>query len=351
MKSFAAQIALVLVALAVDADAASPVGNYLKNSDEWFRGTEAKRITANVLSWQSTHGSWPKNVDTTKSYVGDPRKLQGTFDNRATTEELRFLGQVIRVTGDTNCIAAFGRGLESILKAQYPTGGWPQYYPPPKDKYHRHITFNDDSMVRLMIFLREVATEAHYDFVHNEQRQAAKLAFDRGIDCILRSQIKVNGKLTAWCAQHDEVDFSPRPARSYELASLSGSESIGIVRLLMSLDKPSPEVVRSIEAAMAWFEAAKIPGIKVIEAEDRAAPKGKDKTVVKDASAKAMWARFYEIDTNRPFFCGRDGVKKYSLAEIEHERRNGYAWLGYWPETLLVKDYPEWKAKLTARSE
>ena len=65
-----------------------------------------------------------------------------------------------------------------------------------------------------------------------------------------------------------------------------------------------------------------------------------------DQNAKPMWARFYEIDTNRPFFCGRDGVKKYALAEIEYERRNGYAWLGYWPESLLSKDYPAWKARL-----
>jgi hypothetical protein len=44
-------------------------------------------------------------------------------------------------------------------------------------------------------------------------------------------------------------------------------------------------------------------------------------------------------------------VKKYSLAEIEQERRNGYSWLGYWPQTLLEKDYPAWKAKLAAQSK
>jgi PelA/Pel-15E family pectate lyase len=66
---------------------------------------------------------------------------------------------------------------------------------------------------------------------------------------------------------------------------------------------------------------------------------------VKDAGAKPMWARFYEIGTNKPIFSGRDGVKKYSLAEIEYERRNGYAWLGYWPEELLAKEHPAWKAR------
>ena len=340
---------LGLAWLAVNANGASPVSDYLKKSDEWFRSPEAKRFTAHVLSWQSDHGSWPKNVDTTKAYVGERGKLQGTFDNGATTEELRFLARVIEITRDTNCVAAFGRGLDSILTAQYPIGGWPQYYPPPKDKYHRHITFNDNAMVRLMEFLREVATQSRYTFVDARKREAAKRAFDRGVDCILKCQIKVNGKPTAWCAQHDEVDLNPRPARSYELVSLSGSESVGLVRLLMSLEKPSTEVMHSIETAVAWFESAKISGIKVVEVEDRNSPKGKDKTVVKDMNAKPMWARFYEIETNQPIFSGRDGVKKLSLAEIEYERRNGYAWLGYWPETLLVKDYPAWKAKMPPR--
>ena len=351
MRCIATKLALALAWFAIQANGASPVGDYLKNSDEWFRSFAAKQLTANILSWQSLHGSWPKNVDTTKPYAGAREKLQGTFDNRATTDELRLLARVIETRGDTNCKAAFSRGLDSILTAQYPTGGWPQYYPPPKDTYHRHITFNDDSIVRLMEFLREVAAHTRYEFVDAKKREAARKAFDRGVDCILKCQIKLNGKLTAWCAQHDEVDFSPRPARSYELASLSGSESVGLVRLLMSLEKPSTEVVRSVDAAVAWLESAKIPGIKVVEVEDKNSPKGKDKTVLKDAGAKPMWARFYEIGTNRPIFSGRDGVKKYSLAEIEYERRNGYAWLGYWPETLLVKDYPAWKAKLIARSE
>ena len=42
--------------------------------------------------------------------------------------------------------------------------------------------------------------------------------------------------MTAWCAQHDEKDYRPRPGRTYELASLSGAESVGVVRLLMSLE-------------------------------------------------------------------------------------------------------------------
>jgi PelA/Pel-15E family pectate lyase len=155
----------------------------------------------------------------------------------------------------------------------------------------------------------------------------------------------VNGKLTAWCAQHDEEDYSPRPARTFELASISGQESVGITRLLMSLDNPSPEVVRSIEAAVAWFEASKLKGIRVETKPDKTAPKGKDRVVVNDPAAPPMWARFYDLETNKPIFADRDGVPKTNLADIGYERRNGYAWLGTWPATLLEKDYPAWREK------
>src|SRR5205814_10201241 len=140
---------------------------------------------------------------------------------------------------------------------------WPQSYPPDQT-YHRYITFNDGAMERLMLFIREVAEQSTYDFVDAGRRRACREAFDRGVQCILNCQIRVDGKLTAWCAQHDEKDFSPRIGRSYELVSISGSESVGIVRLLMSLNDPSPEVVRSIDAAVAWFDSAKLNGIREI---------------------------------------------------------------------------------------
>jgi len=173
--------------------------------------------------------------------------------------------------------------------------------------------------------------------VDGARRQAARESFDRGIQCILKCQIVVNGKRTVWCAQHDEVDYRPRPARSYELASLSGGESAGVLQLLMSLDRPSPEVSCAIQAGAAWFEAAKLAGIRVERVNG-------DRRVVADPGAPPLWARFYEIETGRPFFCGRDGVKKYALAEIESERRNHYSWYGEWGRTV-AGDYAQWKER------
>jgi pectate lyase len=340
-----AVLALLLVAFPSPGRAASGPAQYLKQSNEWFGGDDAKRIAANILSYQSDLGGWPKNIDTTKvPFTGDRKELKPTFDNDATTDELRFLARIYGATKEERYRKAIEKGLDYVLQAQYPTGGWPQFHPP-DDKYHRHITFNDNAMVRLMELLREVYTADVFAFVDDARRKAARKAFDQGVRCILKCQIKVDDKLTAWCAQHDEKDYSPRPGRSYELVSISGAESVGVVRLLMSLDDPNPEVVRAVQGAVAWFDSAKIAGIRQVVENDDKSPTGKNKVVVKDADAPSMWARFYEIGTNKPIFCDRDGVAKRDLADISYERRNGYNWLGYWPRELLEKEYPAWRKK------
>jgi PelA/Pel-15E family pectate lyase len=341
--------ALVLILFGPGAFAWGAPRQYLKKPDAWFAGDEAGRVAANILSYQADLGGWPKNIDTTATpFTGDRKELKPTFDNDATTDELRFLARVYTATKKERYRAAFEKGLDYILKAQYPSGGWPQFFPPPKS-YHRHITFNDNAMVRVMEFLREVHGSDVYSFEDAGRRLAARQAFDRGVECILKCQIKVGDKLTAWCAQHDAKDYSPRPGRSYELVSLSGSESVGIVRLLMSLEKPSADVVKAVEGAVAWFESAKIPGIRVEVRKDPKSPTSKDRVVVNDVSAPPMWARFSEIGTNRPIFSDRDGIAKHNLADIGYERRNGYAWLGHWPQRLLEKEYPAWKQKQAAK--
>jgi PelA/Pel-15E family pectate lyase len=298
----------------------------------------------NILTWQAPSGGWPKNVNTmTAAFTGDVNTLEATFDNGATTREMRFLAKAFSETGDERYRQAFLRGFDYILKAQYRNGGWPQSWPAGKD-YPRHITFNDNAMVNVMRVLADFDALPDYNLVDEQRQAAGRAAFARGIDCILKCQVRapnqngsgrVNGKLTVWCAQHDENDYSPRPARSFELVSLSGGESAGILKLLMSIKEPSPAVVEAIDGGVQWFEAAKIKGIREVKVAG-------DKKIIEDANAPAIWARFYEIGTNRPIFAGRDGVKKYRLSEIDAERRNGYAWYGYWGEKV-AKDYVRWR--------
>lgn len=305
-----------------------------KKPNSWFRSDEGRQAMDCILSWQSDHGDWPKNSDTTtKPYSGDRAKLRGTFDNGATTGELRALARAFNVTGDKRYEQAFRKGFEHILAAQYPNGGWPQYYPLRKG-YYTHITFNDNCMIRLLEFLGDTTTSQEFKFLEESRRAAAAKAVERGIDCIVKCQVVIKGTPTVWCAQHDEVTFAPAKARSYELASLSGAESAGILKYLMSLEKPSPEVIRAVKAGVAWFDKTKITGIRVEKVDG-------DRKVIKDESADPVWARFYELETNRPFFCDRDGVPKYGLEEIGSERRNGYSWYGNWGNSL-ANAYAKW---------
>src|SRR5256885_10155092 len=91
---------LVLLCFLPAAQAAEGVRQYLKQSPEWFSSAQARRIAANVLSHQSDLGGWPKNTDTTKPYTGERAKLKPTFDNSATTDELRFLARIFNATQD-----------------------------------------------------------------------------------------------------------------------------------------------------------------------------------------------------------------------------------------------------------
>ncbi len=305
----------------------------LRKPDDWFKSDAGKTAVANVLSWQAESGSWPKNQDNAKKPFSGSRMKTGTFDNKSTTDELRFLARAFVATGDARDRDAFLLGYDHILKAQYPNGGWPQYYPLNKD-YSRHITFNDNSMVRLLEFLRETFSDKRYEFIGSERKAAAEKAFARGIGCIVKCQYVKDGKPTVWCAQHDEVTLAPAKARAYELESLSGSESAGIVRFLMTLEKPSPEVVRSVKGAVKWFEESKLVGIKVEKIDGV-------RTMVNAPGADPMWGRFYDLETNKPFFCDRDGIKKWNYNEIGRERRNGYAWLGNWGNSVL-NGYRKW---------
>ena len=211
-------LALVIAcACASTASAAKGPSAFLDRPDAWFAGPDAKRAAANILLHQTEAGGWPKNIDTTTAPKPNKPGALATFDNNATIPELRFLARMHHATHDESHANAFRRGLDYVLKAQYPGGGWPQCHPPPEN-YQRHITYNDNTMVNLMYFVRDVATDHLYQSVDSGRRKACAKAFDRGIRCILRCQIVVGGKPTAWCAQHDEINDRPRPARTFELS-------------------------------------------------------------------------------------------------------------------------------------
>ena len=326
----------------------------------WYGSDEAKRVAENVLLSQKDIGGWEKNKpyhhifsEAEKAdFMEGKAEVGATFDNGATITELRFLAKVYAHFHDGRYKQAFEKGLNYIFISQYENGGWPQFFPVRTGKsvaYSGHITYNDDAMVNVMVFLKELISndKAFASLqIDNNTKAKAKKAFDKGIECILKTQIIVNGQPTVWCAQHDEKTLAPADARSYELASFSGAESVGIVLLLMGIDNPSDDIIASINGAVKWFQNNKIEGIRLDKEIDK---DGKEnRIVVEDKDASPIWARFYDLETNKPFFCSRDGIKRSSLAEISYERRNGYGWYTYAPAELLKK-IPEWSRKWNAK--
>ena len=325
-----------------------------KEEGPWFASNEAKEIAENVLLYQRNIGGWEKNIQKQQP-LSESEKVNllalkntakgCTTDNGATYQEMVFLSKMYGQVPDERYKKGFLKGLDYILEAQYDNGGWPQFYPLKKG-YYTHITFNDDSMVNILNILKEIKGKTKYFSIQpsEETIERVKIAFDKGIECIIKTQYKQNGVLTSWCAQHDENTFEPAKARAYELPSLSGKESAKIVLLLMDIENPTKEVITAVNSAVAWFDKVKINGLR----EDRFYnEKGKiiDKKMIPDPNAPAIWARFMELDDNTPFFCDRDGIKKATLAEIGAERRNGYGWYTNEPKEIFKK-YARWEKSI-----
>jgi len=350
-------ILLFSIALSFSIQAQNTYKNWsdiIRKSDaSWFGSDEAKNIAENVLLYQRDIGGWPKNIQMQNELTPVQKKdlleikkttKETTTDNGATTQEMLFMSKMYAQVKDERYKESFLKGLNYLLEAQYANGGWPQFYPLKKG-YYTHITYNDDSMINIMNVIKAVADETDYYSIKPSKDivEKSKKAFDKGIDCILKTQYKQNGVLTAWCAQHDEFTFAPANARAFELASLSGYESTKIVLLLMAVEKPSREIVIAVKSAVEWFEKTKITNLEEKRVLNDAG-KVVDKKMIPAVNAGPIWARFMDLETNEPFFCDRDGIKKKSIDQIGAERRNGYSWYTDAPKEVLKK-FPDWAVK------
>jgi PelA/Pel-15E family pectate lyase len=325
-------------------------GKLAPETEKEFTGNleEMKKQADHLVSWQMDHGGWTKSMESEYSRAWDgkePRSKQlgpngvetGTIDNSATITQIRQIAEVYKQTKDEKLKESVLKGIDFLLNMQYETGGWPQVYPErtlnPSSSvfYSNFVTFNDNAMINVLDLFDDILNTSYpFDdsLINEEYRQKMEASIDLGIDYILKSQIKVDGKLTAWCAQHDPVTYEPQHARAYEHPSISGSESVGIVRYLMSRPEQTPEIQAAVRGALSWFDEVKLEGIRYVSRDPNAV------YFVEDPGS-VTWYRFYEIGTNTPIFSGRDGVIKHTIQEIEEERRNGYSWGGSYAKNLL----------------
>jgi PelA/Pel-15E family pectate lyase len=325
-----------------------------------YRTTDLVAIGDNILLFQKDNGGWPKNYDIfavltsaqKDSVTATHSETNTTYDNGSTYTEIAALAIVYHATHAVKYKIAALKGLDYVLKSQYQNGGWPQFYPLEKG-YSRYITFNDGAFEGIIEMLKDILdNKPQYDFVDNACREKLRAAYDKGLDCVVKTQINDAGKPTAWCQQYDEVTLQPAWARKFEPPSICNRESADLVMFLMRIDHPGQQIIDAIQNAVIWFQASKIYNTreKTIPAPRMVTSfrvSTSDRIVVTDTTAPPIWTRYYELKTHRPLFCNRDSKVVYSLAEVNRERRDGYGWYTYAPQHVLDA-YPQWQQKWAA---
>jgi PelA/Pel-15E family pectate lyase len=203
--------------------------------------------------------------------------------------------------------------------------------------YHDAITFNDGAVTETLELLQSVADgKDQFAFVPAKMRARAQASVDRGIDTILATQISGNGRRTVWAQQHDALNLQPVAGRNYEPAAQCASESASMMLFLMKAPQPKPEVVAAVYSAAAWFRKTAIYGVAYERGAD-----GRRLTAAPGAGP--IWARYYEIGSDRPIFGDRDQSIHDDVNELSLERRNGYSWYNAAPVAALGR-FGVWSA-------
>jgi pectinesterase len=184
-------------------------------------------------------------------------------------------------------------------------------------------------MVDAVRLLRHVA-RGDFAFVADSVRRRAGDSLARGVDCILRSQVLVDGRRTGWGAQHDPLTFVPISAANGEPAALSAWDSPGVLEFLLEEDPEDPRVAASVRGAAAWMRETMLWGI-MASPELRPEP---------SPGEGPLWAHFYEIGSNRAVYAGAERTVRYGWRELP-DSLWGLGWFTRNPGPVLAR-YDRW---------
>ena len=311
-------------------------------------------LAEKMLLLQRTNGGWSKTfmgkaVNYKQPFGSNEKQTakeeQGnddtTIDNKATTREITYLLEAYGKTGNLRYKAAAIRGVDYLLAAQYSNGGWPQYYPDDR-LYRSQVTYNDDAMINALKVLDSIARgRGDYSVLTGSHGNIAEAAVQKAIHCILATQIVSNGRKTIWAAQYDKTTLIPATARTYELPSLASAESANVLLFLMDRETPTENEKSAIVDGVAWFKEHVIEDytVKMVDAPFELTKRDR---ILVEAPGKHIWARFYDLNGQRPLFVGRDGQPRRHLDQVENERRVGYSWYGTWGDKV-IRRFGKWQ--------
>jgi len=171
---------------------------------DWYWSPEAIRIADNLLAYQHNNGGFEKNIDMALPLESPrvdqvlKRRPEGetTIDNDATWTQMRYLAKVHLQTHNARYAAGLRKSLRYLLAAQYPNGGWPQFYPL-RHGYWDHITYNDDAMIGVMETLRAIVErKPEYAFLTDAERARARTAIQKGISLPALQRLLGHDRLT-----------------------------------------------------------------------------------------------------------------------------------------------------------
>ena len=307
-------------------------------------------LAEKMMIYQLPNGGWgkhnsdKKNVDYTLKIDSKLLKIikandndLATIDNNATSKEINGLIKAYSTTKNQAYLKSAEKGVQYLLSMQYENGGFPQYFPN-SAIYRKQVTYNDNAMINVLSILYNISEgKEGFEAVNSKLKDKSKVALQKGIACILKTQILQNGKLSIWADQYNEVTLKPEKARAFEPMSLATGESVNIVKFLM-MQPLTPEIEKSIRSAVQWFKESKIDGYTYnVSKESEKAIRTLSK---KEGSA--VWARFYDIPTNKPVFGDRDGSVKFNYEDVSEERRMGYSWYNEAGTKLIENEFPKW---------
>jgi len=306
-----------------------------------------------MMVYQLPNGGWgkhmsdKKNVDYTKKIDAQLLKIikagnndLATIDNNATSKEINGLIKAYSTTKNPDYLKSAEKGIQYLLSMQYQNGGFPQYFPN-SSIYRKQVTYNDNAMINVLTVLYNISEgKEGFDAVNSQLKEKSKLALQKGIDCVLKTQVLQKGKLSIWADQYNEVSLKPEKARAFEPMSLASGESVNIVKFLM-MQPVTPEIEKSIKLAIQWFKESKIDGYTYNVSRES----GNTVRVLSKKEGSAVWARFYDIPTNKPVFGDRDGSVKFNYEDVSEERRMGYSWYNEAGTKLIENDFPKWLKK------
>jgi len=315
---------------------------YEATGDEYY--LEAARDAAYALvSGQLRSGGWDYRIEFEPerrrrySYRVDPDPRQNarnvsTMDDNNTQSATRLLMQVDRALDfkDEKIHEAARFALSAILKVQYPNGAWPQRfteapdpakfpvkkacYPEswswtfPERDYKSFYTFNDGSIADTI----DVMLEAFEIYGRAEYRTAAEKAGD----FIILAQMPE--PQPAWAQQYN-ADMQPAWARKFEPPAVTGGESQGVMRILLTLYRETGEkrYLEPLPRAIEYLRRSRLPDGRL--------------------------ARFYELKTNKPLYLTRGDYKvTYSDADMpthySFKQSNGIEGIAREYERLLAMD-------------